>query len=102
MSSTYLKKMDVQNVDQEVINQQEADPALNNKIDRRVRVRHVFSSTSEESFKHPLGRKPVGFSIAWQDRAGHIYSESEDRKWTSSKIYLTASVSGLVATLVLY
>ena len=102
LRNRYPKVADTQDLDEEIIDQQSSRVEINNKIDRRIRVRHVFTTTSEESFTHPLGRKPAGFQVACIDKSANVYSESEDRKWTSSKIYLTCSVANTAVTLVLF
>jgi len=54
---------------------------------------------TEDTIPHALGRVPVGYIPVKQDKAGTIYDGST--AWTTTNIYLKASVASMALTIML-
>lgn len=58
------------------------------------------SANTEDAVTHSLGRVPVGYVVASQDKAGSVYVSGTT--WTKTTVYVKTSGMSVALKLILY
>ena len=76
---------------------QQVDRGLQAKVDTRNTVDYTFTKTGSATFRHGLGRTPVGGTVVRRDKQASIYYLSG----TDIDVTMTSDTANVTATILL-